>query len=391
LDGSESGRYLALVIALSWLVNLFAFPVAGASVDKFGGKLVLTSAVLLSFFAVLIFWVDRSLLGAHQLVGALALIAMSIADCVVSIAPNSMIPLAAPSEDITRFVGYAASVNSCQAIVGAVIGGSVMALLGPNKALCLLLVMFGIASIAAASLRLRTPVTASKVVELNRSGPEWSRGFLALKTIIPERSFCILSVVINFVLTPLVSIVVPVYIRLILNAPIGYLAAAEISLGCGMLAGTFVAPRLLKFGTTRLRVLITGSVLLAGCISGVTFLAAPWLQAVALGLIGCGVAFNNISCGSLRGHATPDSIRGRLESAVFTCCVASIPAGSWVFGHFVSGSNVHYLGWATGISGLAIISVQLLLLLSRPTVAALTTPDQDLAGYYEKLFPTAFR
>jgi MFS family permease len=378
-----------MIIALSWLVNLFACPAAGVLVDRFG-KRVLTASVLLSFAATLMFWIDHSLLGYHPAFAALALILMSVADSVVSIAPNSMIPLAAPSGDINRFVAYAASINSCQAIVGAVIGGSVMAFLGPDKALLILLLMFALASLATLSLKLR-PAKHGPTVEGKVARSEWLKGFRAVKTIVPERLSCLLAAVINFVFTPLISIIVPVYIRLALHAPISYLVGAETSLGCGMLFGTFAAPRLLQRGATRLSVLVVGTVLMAVCIAGISSTTTLWVQALALALIGSGAACFNIASSSLRGHATPDLIRGRLESAVFTCCVASIPLGSWVFGLFVSDHGIHYLGWLTGGAGLAILVMQVLLLLSRQTVAALTTPDRDLTGYYLKYFPNAFK
>jgi len=83
----------------------------------------------------------------------------------------------------------------------------------------------------------------------------------------------------------------------------------------------------------------------AACVCLVAFLSSLVVQVAMVGSIGFGVALNNVARGSLRGHATPDKIRGRLEAAVFACCIASIPLGSWIFGLFATEATVGYLRW----------------------------------------------
>jgi len=91
------------------------------------------------------------------------------------------------------------------------------------------------------------------------------------------------------------------------------------------------------------------------------------------------------------GHATPDKIRGRLEAAVFACCIASIPLGSWIFGLFATEATVGYLRWAILCAGMVMLLSSAGLVFSKQTRSALTTSDHELNGFYAKNYPNAFR
>lgn len=115
------------------------------------------------------------------------------------------------------------------------------------------------------------------------------------------------------------------------------------------------------------------------------------IRGLIVATIGFALSLGNVTCGSLRGYAAPNDIRGRLEAAVFACCVASIPIGSWVFGYFVSAGSIVFLGRAMVIAGIAIILSQIGLLISKNTVRTLTTPESELHGLYNRMYPNAFK
>jgi MFS transporter, DHA3 family, macrolide efflux protein len=390
LSQTGSGGFLAGIVGLSWLVNLVAIPLAGHFVDRRGGKRALTASIFVSLLCTFLFFCDSKYFGLHVGLGAAALILTAVADCVISIAPNSMIPRLVTGEHVTRCVGYAASINAFQSVVGAVVGGAMLGFLGTNAALGILVGMLSAALISATSMRW-SPAPIDAVTSAESPYAAMLKGFAALATIVPERSLCMMAIVSNFVLTPLVSIVIPVFVRFILHAPVAYLATAELGIGIGMIGGTLAAPLLINRGVSRLALVLGGNLMAAACVCLVAFLSSPVAQVAMVGGIGLGVALNNVACGSLRGHATPDKIRGRLEAAVFACCVASIPLGSWIFGLFATAATVGYLRWAILCAGLVMLLSSAVLVFSKQTRSALTTSDNELNGFYAKNYPNAFR
>ncbi|CAB3769842.1 MULTISPECIES: MFS transporter [Burkholderia] len=390
LRGDGAAKYLAAVVAASWIVNLVAFPLSGMMIDRYGGVRALRFSVTASFVAVLVFF-GQQLSGAfNPVVAASVLIAMSALDGMMSISPNAIIASFVQGKQLTRYLGYAAGVNSLQVIVGAIIGGASVVAIGVTGALLLILVLFAASVCAVWSMSSRNCVR-----DRNASARgvlrETFMGFRALLKIDPEKWLCVSSVVINFVLTPFLSIVIPVFIKSMLHAPVSYLAAAEILFGAGMLLGAFSAPRLIEYGMSRLKIIISGNSMVGAGMVIVIFVNSDAIRGLVVTTIGFALSLGNVTCGSLRGYAAPNDIRGRLEAAVFACCVASIPIGSWVFGYFVATGSIVFLGRAMAIAGVAIILSQIGLLISRNTVRILTMPESELRGLYGRMYPDAFK
>ncbi|ABB11280.1 Major facilitator superfamily (MFS_1) transporter [Burkholderia lata] len=390
LRDAGSATYLASVIAVSWIVNLVAFPLGGVLIDRYGGVRGIRFSVTTSFAALLFFMLGEVSGEFNPVVAAAVLILMSALDGVMSIAPNAIIPTFVQGRDLNRYLGYAASVNSMQVIVGAIIGGASMAVIGVKGAILTIAILFAASVCAVWSLSSRNRIRDQKA-SARGVFKETFLGFHALFKIDPEKWLCVSSVVINFVLTPFLSIVIPAFIKSMLHAPVSYLAASEILFGIGMLIGAFIAPRLIEAGVSRLRIILLGNLMVGAGIVAVIFVNFDVLRGLIVATIGFALSLGNVTCGSLRGYAAPNDIRGRLEAAVFTCCVASIPLGSWVFGYFVSSGSIVYLGYAMTMAGIAIILAQAGLLISKNTVIVLTSPEKELSGLYSRMYPGAFK
>ncbi|MGF1740596.1 MFS transporter [Vibrio profundum] len=384
LQGRDSGYVLGMMITLSWGVNLISFPFAGYFLDKFHKAIILIFSTFVSTLSILAFYFNFTEWGNSLTIGVISISLLAFSNAIFSSAPNSIIPLISNQSDVSNRIGYLSTLNSLQPILGAILGGAAISIVGVNHSFILILGMFVVSMLSIIPMFLNASLTPQDEHNVDLKNDNVFRGFSVICKLPPERTLCLKSMVINSTLTPLVAIIIPVYIKLVMEKSVVYFSVAEGLFGGGMLIGSFLAIYWRKKSVHRLTMTVSSIIITGICVALFALLPDISYKYVAIFVIGVCLSIDNVACNSLRALATPNYIRGRLESTVFFFAVLSIPAGSYVFSKFTLPDTLSLLNPAIVFMGGVIVLSSLLVLLSKNTRRALKTNDSDLDGFYEK-------
>ena len=384
LQGSNSGYMLGMMITFSWAINLISFPFAGFLLDKYHKAFILFFSILLSLLSVIVFYYNFMYWNNTLSIGIISISILGMSNAVLSSAPNTIIPLISDKNQISKKTGHLSTINSLQPILGAILGGASISIMGVSHSFLFVTGTFLL------SLLFIIPLFFNKLLCFhktdNKTSPVYNilHGFTVIFKLIPERSLCLKSMVINSTLTPLLSIILPVYIKIVMEKPVIYFSTAEVFFGIGMFLGSFLAIHLIKKISTRFIMVVSSTITTGTCIILFALLPNIELKILMLFILGVCLSVTNTSCNSLRALAAPDYIRGRLESTVFFFAVLSIPFGSYIFSKFTLPKTIPWLNSAIVFMGIAIILSSLLIILSKSTRHALKLKDSELDGFYVK-------
>ncbi len=386
MNGEDSFT-LGAVIALMWVFNLIALPLAGDCLDRFAKKEVLVVGAIVSILSSAVFWVNYETLGSSIVVMALCASVLAATNSITSSSINSLIPFIAHKDQLNRAVGLAATMNSLQVIIGAIFGGSLIAFLGVHLAILFVVGLYGLALVMLLFVFFSEPEhTPHDESYLRRV----IAGFKVLYTVDSERVICYTAMVTNFVVTPLLMVVVPYYVAVQLRQEATTLALFEASFALGMLVGAALLSRMDFNRHRRILPVVTGNVLIGAGIIAFSMSESIAFQAISFCVSGFGLTMKGVACNSIRAFAVPDSHRARLEGAIFFLCIVTIPFGSQLFGYLIATIDPSQLNALIIVMGLAIITTSFWPLLSKRTVYVLGRSNDQLEQLYKKLYPTAF-
>ncbi|WP_116964095.1 MFS transporter [Fastidiosibacter lacustris] len=387
LAQTHSGYLLGVVVTVSWIANIIFLPFSGYCLDRYKKGLVIFLANFVSLILILMFFINLICFSYNLMIVILITIILSVADSILLSAPNTIIPFIVEKEKISKFTGFWGSIASLQTIIGALAGGSTMALFGDKLSILIIACLYFVALIFSFILMKNKLLLHASIAKGQEFYQQLLKGFSVLVKLTPERTLCLIGITGNFVVTPLLMILLPVYIQIFLNLSIIYLAIMEICFGLGLLITSMLVGKLLSKDVKRLTLILTGNTLTAISIMLFPVVSFLYLKLLLLFLIGSGLALNNISTSSLRALAVPDDIRGRLESAIYFFCILSIPAGSYTFGIFTQTKQSQQITVIMIIMGSMILFSLLFILLSPLTYKTLLCKDRDLKNYYKRRFP----
>lgn len=233
---------VGLLVAIMWIANILFLPVSGYFLDIYSKKtIILISSIGSAVAATLLLSFNSSLLICILLVSIL-----SIFNSAISAAPNAVIPLLVSQDRLTKAIGLAATLNSLQVIIGVIIGGGVIYAIGIEVSLFVTTALYLLSLVLILSVRLPSVSPEQGEVSGKRVS-QLTQGFRSLSTLKPEVMFCFSAMVGNFILTPLISIVIPIYVQQSLNNNIGYVVLFESAIAVGMIAGGTMAMRAASF------------------------------------------------------------------------------------------------------------------------------------------------
>lgn len=383
----ENSFALGGVIALMWLFNLISLPLAGDCLDRFAKKNVLVIGELVSIAFCAVFLLNHEVLGGSILVMALCASVLAATNSITSSSINSLIPFIAEKSQLNRAVGLAATMNSLQVIIGAIFGGSLIAFLGIKVAILFVVGLYVLAFVLLLFVSFSEP-------EQHHQEEAYPRrviaGFKVLYAVDSERVICYTAMVTNFVVTPLLMVVVPYYVVTQLQQGATTLALFEASFAVGMLLGATLLSRVDFNRHRRVLPVVVGNVLIGvGIIAFSMFEVIAW-QVFSLCVSGFGLTMKGVACNSIRSFAVPDTHRARLEGAIFFLCIATIPIGSQLFGYLIATIEPSQLNTLIIVMGVGVIATSFWPLLSKRTMFVLGQSNIQLEQLYKKLYPTAF-
>lgn len=317
LSETHSGYTLGVIVTISWVANIICLPFSGYFLDRYKKGVVVFLANLISLILILVFYINLVYYAYNIMIVVLITIILSVADSVLLSSPNTIIPFIVEKERLSKFTGFWATLASLQTIIGALVGGGTIALVGNQISILIIAILYLIALLFSFLLMRNKLLLHASMVKGQKFYMQLLKGFSVLVKLTPERSLCCVGMTVNFVMTPLLMILLPVYIKIFLNLPIIYLAIMEICFGLGLLITSPFVGKLLSNNVKRLSLILMGNSLTAVSIMLFPIAGPLYFKLILLFLIGSGLALNNVSTSSLRALAVPDYIRGRLESAIY--------------------------------------------------------------------------
>ncbi|WP_342608819.1 MFS transporter [Vibrio tritonius] len=373
---------VGVLVAVMWVANILFLPISGYLLDRYAKKTVVLfcsiASVLLAF--ILLF-------SYQSFISCLILISLlSILNSAISTAPNTLIPLLVSKENLTNAIGISSTLNSLQVIIGVVVGGGVIYAVGIVNSLLATFVLYLISLLLFSFVRLPSGVKPAPSAE--SKALQITQGFRSLKQLKPELMFCYSAMVGNFILTPLISVVVPIYVQRTLNNDISYVVLFESSIAIGMLVGGTLSVKMNRWFNRYQQVLLGGLLIGLG-VMAFAYTHTVAIKAIALFLSGMGLTIKGIQFSSLRGHAVPVSHKARIESAIFALCVLTIPLGSMAVSYAIDINLFNIDTLIMTMGGLIILSLAFITQ-TRDCIEALTAQDTQLENYYTTRYPRAF-
>lgn len=371
------------LVAIMWIANICFLPISGFLLDMYSKKtIILVSSVGSLLASALLVFYYESLLSCILIVSLL-----SIFNSAISAAPNSLIPLLVGKEKLTKAIGLSSTLNSLQVIIGVVIGGGVIYAIGVEVSLYVTAALYFLSLVLVLSMTFpKAPIESEKTPN---KATQITQGFRSLRSLKPEVMFCLSAMVGNFILTPLVSVIIPIYVQHGLNNNVGYVVLFESAIAIGMILGGTISIRATAWLTRYHQVLLGGCLIGLGVI-GFASLEHAYLKAFALFCSGMGLTIKGIPFSSLRGHAVPHDYKARIESAIFTLCILSIPIGSFTFSYILDNTLLDINNLVMFMGVLIILSLAFITF-SKESVKALKQGDDDLEHYYTQNYPKAFK
>ncbi len=147
LAQTHSGYLLGVVVTVSWIANIIFLPFSGYCLDRYKKGLVIFLANFVSLILILMFFINLICFSYNLMIVILITIILSVADSILLSAPNTIIPFIVEKEKISKFTGFWGSIASLQTIIGALAGGSTMALVGDKLSILIIACLYFVALI----------------------------------------------------------------------------------------------------------------------------------------------------------------------------------------------------------------------------------------------------
>lgn len=386
----ETGSALAFanMIACSIAAEVLARPLLGWLGDKYNKILILKLASLTSVLTALLMVV----LSATQLfnpwsVGALMLVGSAVAG-VRDPLQSSIIPLLAGADQVSLAVRTKSMLSSIANLLGPVIASALI--FGFGTTLTFTVDCF--AMLGAALLVATVPS------QLGASAPDEQAptsngfriiysGFKAVYGVKVEFYLALVAMLVNFALFPFFTILLPLYVKTVIQYPVTYLGLLDACFGLGILAGSYKIVGWLGERVPRDLCVAAGFALLGGNMWVAGTLSSMFVVPLAFFCGGVGLMLINIPTSAVRLLATPKQHRNRIFATVSFLSAAASPLGS-----FAMNGLIAHLGVALTITSLGamVLGLSLLVFLIPDFRTFMRSPDTQLSNAYLDKYPDAF-
>jgi MFS transporter, DHA3 family, macrolide efflux protein len=301
-----------------------------------------------------------------------------------------------PEAQVAAGVRRRSVVNSSSALLGPAAGGVLIGAIGYQGTL-----VVNAAAIAAALIILTVGVRHPGGAEQPRSAEGWWRGTVrglrALWQVVPERDLAMMTLVVNFALYPMFTVLVPETVYTAYNGRGWLIGVLEGAFAVGLFAGSLgLVARITERGG-RSRTVASGfwllgfSMVFTGLCAHAGNLSVVLLTAIApvmLFLGGVGLTMVTINTGTLRSLASPQLYRNRIQAGAAFVSGLAMPLGA-----LTGGLITQLAGGATAMAGLGVLIIVAAVtgMRRRALTDLLDLPVDQMAGAYERLYPRAFQ
>lgn len=386
----ETGSALAFanMIACSIAAEVLARPLLGWLGDKYNKILILKLASLTSVLTALLMVV----LSATQLfnpwsVGALMLVGSAVAG-VRDPLQSSIIPLFAGADQVSLAVRTKSMLSSIANLLGPVIASALI--FGFGTTLTFTVDCFAMLGAALLVATVPSQLGASAPDEQAPTSNGFRMiysGFKAVYGVKVEFYLALVAMLVNFALFPFFTILLPLYVKTVIQYPVTYLGLLDACFGLGILAGSYKIVGWLGERVPRDLCVAAGFALLGGNMWLAGTLSSMFVVPLAFFCGGVGLMLINIPTSAVRLLATPKQHRNRIFATVSFLSAAASPLGS-----FAMNGLIAHLGVALTITSLGamVLGLSLLVFLIPDFRTFMRSPDTQLSDAYLDKYPDAF-
>lgn len=340
--GKGSGTMLALIMFMAILPTVLLGSFSGSIIDRYNKKLILIISDFIAALAVfsVFFLMKNNLINSFIILGATGI--LSVTSSTVRIAVNSMIPEMFTGKELYNANGVNQFVERGTSLLGYALGGGLIAIVGLQNAILL----NGLTFIVCVVLETFLKTSDNQGAETNEKKTSLIKDFNEVKIFLksngPLLRVVLVFTVVNFLLDPLLNIVMPYALKYIFNvssANFGFIIA---SLPLGFCVGaiyfskrpSFLLNKFVLFNSILviniLSVILSIPIILSDYFASNRFVVFYFILCLfASGIFSAAI---NISASTQLQKNVPDHIRGKFMGISSSLSTGLLPLGSLIAG-----------------------------------------------------------
>ncbi|WLG96002.1 MFS transporter [Pseudomonas sp. FP198] len=388
LQETGSALYFANMVACSIAAEVLAKPLLGWLGDKYNKILIIKLACWISLLsAMLMVLLSATITFSPWTVGALMIIGSAIIG-VRDPLQASIIPLFANDDKISLAFRTKSVMSSFSILLGPVLASGLIYGFGITFAFAadFFAILIAGALIATIPSHIGASGQGEKAPDASGLSMIYS-GFKVVYGVKVEFYLAIIAMLVNFALFPFFTILIPLYVKDVIQYPVTYIGLLDSSFGLGILAGSYKIIGWLSGRIPRDMCVSAGFALLGCNLVVVGTVSSPLIVTMAFFCGGVGLMLINIPTSAVRLLATPKLHRNRIFATVSFLSAAASPLGSLAMNILIAP-----LGVALTITllGVMVLLLSLLVFLVPDFKIFMRSQDTQLNDVYLEKYPEAF-
>lgn len=375
-DSNE--KILASVLAIGAGFRVLAFALLNFLGDRFDSKKLLITNKIINLVVIVVLSIG-SYYGNFSIYYIVLAIIISLMEGINIPIASGITPTLVNKDKLKDAMRFEGILQAISLIVGKVIGGLIISLLG----ILMTFISAGIGLLFALFMNYQAKFNN----RLTNDGHKISwyqnlvNGYLMLIKIRTEFYWALVSSVVNFCVTPVILLAIPVWVKTILNKSALELGILEAAIAMGILFGSIFTSKYLTKFTSDDKLCAVSLVVVGVCILIQAFTNTIWLSAIWLFILGQAIIVHNISANTRRMLAMPADYRARLIGVAKLFIEGSIPFGFFILGVLI---NVIGIKYSLIIYGIIPIVLAPLLFIIPGFVTLMRCPLENVENYYLK-------
>ncbi|WP_256590807.1 MULTISPECIES: MFS transporter [unclassified Pseudomonas] len=388
LQETGSALYFANMIACSIATEVLAKPLLGWLGDKYNKILIIKLASWISLLTALLMVVLSSKgLFNPWTVGALMMISSAIVG-VRDPLQASIIPLFASDDKVSMAFRTKSVLSSFSILLGPALASGLIYGCGITFAFAADFFAILIAGVLIATIPNHIGATHQGEKASGAGGFTMIySGFKVVYGVKVEFYLAIIAMLINLALFPFFTILIPLYVKDVIQYPVTYIGLLDSCFGLGILVGSYKIIGWLSDRVPRDMCVSAGFALLGCNLLAVGTISSSFIVPVAFFCGGIGLMLINIPTSAVRLLATPKLHRNRIFATVSFLSAAASPLGSFAMNILIA-----CMGVATTITllGTMVLLLSLLVFLVPDFRTFMRAEDTQLNDAYLDKYPEAF-
>ncbi|EJN19240.1 Major Facilitator Superfamily transporter [Pseudomonas sp. GM78] len=388
LEETGSALYFANMIAFSIATEVLAKPLLGWLGDKYNKILIIKLASSISLLTALLM-VMLSAMGSFNpwMVGALMMMSSAIVG-VRDPLQASIIPLFANDDKVSLAFRSKSVMSSFSILLGPALASGLIYGFGTTFTFAADFISILVAGALIATIPNHIGATDRGEKASGASGFRMIySGFKVIHGVKVEFYLAIIAMLINFALFPFFTILIPLYVKNVIQLPVTYIGLLDSCFGIGILAGSYKIIGWLTDHFPR-DICVSAGFALLGCnLVVVGSVSSSLIVPAAFFCGGVGLMLINIPTSAVRLLATPNLYRNRMFATVSFLSAGASPLGSFAMNPLIACLGVTM---TTTLLGVMVLLLSLLVFLVPDFRTFMRSQDTQLNDAYLDIYPKAF-